>query len=92
MQAALDAEIIESCRLESRALVTLDLDFANPIRFRPSLYPGIVVLRLPKKAAAGDLLSALRTLAEGLKGAPLTGKLWIVEIGRIREFDEETLP
>lgn len=92
MQAALDAEIIEACRLESRALVTLDLDFANPLRFRPSLYPGIVVLRLPKKAAADDLLSALRTLAEGLKGAPLTGKLWIVEIGRIREFDEETLP
>jgi hypothetical protein len=65
------------------------LDFANPIHFRPSQYPGIAVLRLPKKASADDLLSAIRTLVEGLKQSPLAGKLWIVEIGRLREFDEE---
>lgn len=91
MQAALDADVIEACRKEDRALVTLDLDFANPIQFRPSQYPGIAVLRLPKKAAADDLLSAIRTLVEGLKNSPLAGKLWIVEIGRIREFNEEDL-
>jgi predicted nuclease of predicted toxin-antitoxin system len=89
MQAALDAEVIEACRKEGRALVTLDLDFANPIHFRPSQYSGIAVLRLPKKASADDLLSAVRTLVEGLKHSPLAGKLWIVEIGRIREFNEE---
>ena len=91
MQAAMDAEVIEACRKEGRALVTLDLDFANPIHFRPSQYPGIAVLRLPKKASAADLLAAIRTLVEGLKQGPLTGKLWIVEIGRIREFNEEDL-
>lgn len=91
MQSALDTEVIEACRKEDRALVTLDLDFANPIQFRPSQYPGIAVLRLPKKAAADDLLSAIRTLVEGLKNSPLAGKLWIVEIGRIREFNEEDL-
>ena len=91
MQAALDAEVIEACRKEGRALVTLDLDFANPIQFRPSQYPGIAVLRLPKKASADDLLSAIRTLVAGLKNAPLEGKLWIIEIGRIREFNEEDL-
>jgi predicted nuclease of predicted toxin-antitoxin system len=89
MQAALDAEVIEACRKEGRALVTLDLDFANPIHFRPSQYSGIAVLRLPKKASADDLLSAVRTLVEGLKHSPLAGKSWIVEIGRIREFNEE---
>ncbi len=89
MQAALDTEVIDACRKEGRALVTLDLDFANPIHFRPSQYPGIAVLRLPKKASVEDLLSATRTLIEGLKRSPLSGKLWIVEIGRIREFNEE---
>lgn len=38
MQAAVDAQVIEACRKEGRALVTLDLDFANPIHFRPSQY------------------------------------------------------
>ena len=91
MQAAVDAQVIEACRIEGRALVTMDLDFANPIHFRPSQYPGIAVLRLPKKASADDLLAAVRTLVEGLKHSSLTGKLWIVEIGRIREFNEEEL-
>jgi len=89
MQAAVDAEVIEACRKEGRTLVTLDLDFANPLRFRPSQYPGIAVLRLPKKASIDNLLSAVRTLVEGLKHNSLAGKLWIVEIGRIREFSEE---
>ena len=47
------------------------------------------MLRLPKKASADDLLSAILALVEGLKQNPLAGKLWIVEIGRIREFNEE---
>ena len=92
MQAATDAQVIEACRKEGRALVTMDLDFANPIHFRPSQYPGIAVLRLPKKSSADDLLAAVRTLIEGLKHSSLTGRLWIVEIGRIREFNEEELP
>jgi hypothetical protein len=47
------------------------------------------VLRLPKKASIDNLLSAVRTLVEELKHNSLAGKLWIVEIGRIREFSEE---
>lgn len=88
MQSATDGQVIETCRQEGRTLVTLDLDFANPLHFRPSRYPGIAVLRLPKKASVADLLAAVRTLAEGLKHNSLTGKLWVVEIGRIREYDE----
>ena len=41
-----DLDLIDLCKSESRALVTLDLDFANPLRFRPSNYTGIAVLRL----------------------------------------------
>ena len=33
---ATDEELIEQCRSEARGLVSLDLDFANPLRFQPS--------------------------------------------------------
>ena len=31
MESLPDAALIKACRLEGRALVTLDLDFANPL-------------------------------------------------------------
>ena len=90
MQSATDVELIEKCGSEDRALITLDLDFANSLRFRPSKYAGIAVLRLPRKPAAEDLRQAVETLTRGLEREPLAGKLWIVETGRIRIFQEET--
>ena len=89
LQRTVDDVLIEICRREGRGLVTLDLDFANPLRFRPADYPGIAVLRLPKRAAAEDLLQALRTFAKGLEQNPLAGKLWIVEKGRIRLYQQD---
>ena len=81
--------MIETCRREGRALVTLDLDFANPLDYRPSEYTGIAVLRLPKKATAEDLLQAIHTLVKGLEQNQLPGKLWIVEKGRIRLYQQD---
>ena len=92
MAGAGDADLIEACRHEGRALVTLDLDFANPLRYRQSSFPGIAVLRLPKKASEPDLAYLLGILAEGLRRETLSGSLWIVEPGRIRVFDEEQTP
>ena len=92
MESEPDTRVIEVCRQEGRALVTLDLDFANPLTFRPSDYPGIAVLRLPKKGSAKDFLEVIQTLATGLKKQELTGKLWIVERGRIRVFEQDDLP
>ena len=40
-----DDSLIEICRAERRSLVTLDLDFSNPLRFDPTRYPGVAVLR-----------------------------------------------
>jgi len=34
LNKAEDAALIDLCRQEGRAIVTLDLDFANPLRFR----------------------------------------------------------
>jgi hypothetical protein len=69
---------------EQRAIVTLDRDFSNPLIFNPSDYPGISVLRLPRKATPRHLLDAIRTLIGALELDTLAGELWIVEIGRIR--------
>jgi predicted nuclease of predicted toxin-antitoxin system len=89
LEGSLDRNLIEHCRAEGRCLITLDLDFANPLVFLPSRYPGIAVLRIPPKASAADLLALIETLADALKTEALTGKLWIVEIGRIRVYEEE---
>ncbi len=84
LDGAEDRELIEVCRDEQRALVTLDLDFANPLVFDPHRYPGIAVLRMPPKASTPQLLALVHTLARALTTEDIEGKLWIVEIGRIR--------
>lgn len=88
VQHAGDVVLIDPCRQEGRAIVTLDLDFANPLRFTPSHYAGIAVLRLPSKLSAHDLVDRMQALAIGLEKEKLAGRLWIVERGRIRIFQE----
>ncbi len=66
LTSAPDTDVIAVCRQEDRCLVTLDLDFANPLQFNPKEYRGIAVLRLPSRPSPGDLLNALRTLLGGL--------------------------
>jgi len=41
--------VIEAARKEQRCLVTLDLEFGNPLLYRAADYHGIAVLRLPTK-------------------------------------------
>jgi hypothetical protein len=73
------------CVAETRALITLDLDFSNPIRFPVARTPGILVLRPPRATLPliGRLLRALPVLLETYSPA---GTLWIVELGRLRVF------
>ena len=87
-----DAAVMEACRREERAQVTLDLDFANPLDYRPSEYAGIALLRLPKKATVEDLRQTIQTFARGLEQNILAGKLWIVEKGRIRLYQQDDQP
>ena len=87
-----DKNLLETCRVEKRCLVTLDLEFGNPLLFKPSDYEGIAVLRLPSKPTPDDLLGTVRTLVGGLARKEVKGKLWIIQRGRIREYqapDEE---
>jgi len=64
------------------------LGFANPLVFLPSHYAGIAVLRLPQEPSADNLSTLIQTLADALRNEQLTGKLWIVEIGRVRIYEE----
>lgn len=88
--AADDHTLISICQQEQRCLVTLDLDYANPLLFKPDEYAGIVVLRLPPKATYADLLDAIHTLIKGLTKAKVNNKLWIIHKGRIREYQPES--
>ena len=83
-----DPAIIAACQGERRCLVTLDLDFGNPLRFKPSNSAGIAVLR-PARPQGDDLLDAVSTLAVALKSRSVDGRLWVVQRGRIREYEPE---
>jgi predicted nuclease of predicted toxin-antitoxin system len=86
MTSAADEDLIRACAAEGRALVTLDLDFSNPLVFPPARYAGIAVLRLPPRPSHASLLAAVRTLAEAMQREQLPGRLWSVEAGRIRIY------
>ena len=84
--SASDRDLIETCRGEGRCLVTLDMDFANPLVFPPDRYVGIAVIRLPAKPAANHVLEGIQTLLDHAESTQIEGRLWVVEQGRIREY------
>lgn len=83
-----DDDVLNAATAEHCALVTLDLDFANPLRYVPSRYAGIVLLRLRSKPSHEDILILARTLAGFLEREQPFGRLWIVERGRVRVYQE----
>ena len=89
LTSASDLQLIVACQTEGRCLITLDLDFSNPLRFPPAEYPGIAVLRLPPRTTDEDLFQLCRNLIRGLGRQEITGKLWIIQRDRIREYQPE---
>lgn len=81
-----DPEVLAACQAEGRCLVTLDLDFANPLVFDPRSHAGIVVLRLPPRPTPEHLGQLLETLCSALAARAVHGRLWIIGIGRLREY------
>lgn len=84
LSGASDQDLFHVCQQESRCLVTLDLDFANVIRFPPAGTDGIVVIRIPKNPSLLVLEQLIRQFLTALETIPIVGHLWIVEVGRIR--------
>ncbi|CAA9590412.1 hypothetical protein AVDCRST_MAG81-5078 [uncultured Synechococcales cyanobacterium] len=89
LESAPDPEVITACQTEARALVTLDLDFSNPLRFNPAQYSGIVVLRLPSRPVPQDLVDAVLTLIGALEREEVISRLWIIQRGQLRIYQQE---
>jgi hypothetical protein len=78
-----DSNIAAVCQGEQRALLTLDLDFADIRAYPPEEYRGIIVLRLARQDKR-HVLDILGRLLPKLDSEELIGKLWIVNERTIR--------
>jgi predicted nuclease of predicted toxin-antitoxin system len=78
-----DVDIAQVCRAEQRAIITLDLDFADIRAFPPGDYAGIIVLR-PSVQTIPTVLRLIGQVIAHLASEPLAGHLWIVDDNRIR--------
>lgn len=89
LSSAPDEEVIEVCRSEQRCLVTCDKGFGNRLKYNPSNYAGIVVIRLPSRQTLTDWQQAIEILIQGLGTANdvVTGKLWVIRNGSIQEYE-----
>ena len=67
-----------------------DLDFANPVRFPPTNTAGIAVLRVRDRPGCDDLDQVVSRLIDAVGAADVTGRLWIVERDRVRQYEEPT--
>lgn len=81
-----DELVYATCKTLGRTLITLDLDFSNPLRFPPADTQGIIVIRPPRPLLAA-IRATLVSVSPQLKSLSVAGKLWIVEPGRIRVHD-----
>ena len=86
---ASDRSLIDACQVEDRVLASLDLDFANPLRFKPSRYSGIAVLRLSSRPTVEEIHAGVHHLAKVLRERSIEGKLWIIQSSGVREYQEE---
>lgn len=86
LSSAPDTEVIDVCRREGRCLVTCDRGFGNRLKYNPSDYAGIVIIRLPSRHKFADWREAIETLIAGLDTADVTGKLWIIQQVKILEY------
>jgi predicted nuclease of predicted toxin-antitoxin system len=92
LQGCSDQTLFDVAGKEKRCLVTLDLDFSDVLRFPPETSSGIVILRIPQNPTLPLLEQLVRQFLRALEGMSVDGRLWIVEIGRIRIHQSEDIP
>jgi predicted nuclease of predicted toxin-antitoxin system len=71
-----DHGLYEACRADRRALVTLDRDFGEVLRF--------VILNCRGRLSPAFIAARVNELVSFLQSESLDGRLWIVEAGRLR--------
>jgi predicted nuclease of predicted toxin-antitoxin system len=85
LRGAPDTEIAAYAKENNLCLITADAGFSDIRHYPPRNYSGIVVLHLPPRATSATILSMLRSVLMQTKiFQTLTGKLAIIEAGRIR--------
>lgn len=83
MEGEPDEVVSRVCQAESRAVVTLDIGFANVHSYPPGQYSGIVVLRVRSQDKA-NIISTFHKALPLFESEPLIGKLWVVDETKVR--------
>jgi predicted nuclease of predicted toxin-antitoxin system len=78
-----DIDVAAAVRAEGRCLVTFDLDFADPRKFPPQEFQGLVVLRLRVPTSQ---LQVRRIVSFFAAQPEVAGGLWIVDETRARDW------
>jgi predicted nuclease of predicted toxin-antitoxin system len=78
-----DPSVSKVCQREHRALVTLDLDFADIRQYPPGDLPGLIVLRLEKQDVP-RIMTVVKRIIPLLSKHPLSGHLWIANEKTVR--------
>ncbi len=87
LAGATDSAVSSAASRAGRTLVTLDLDFANPVHFDPAHGAGIVAFRVPMRPGGQALDIAVSVLLRRLEHADPTGRLWIVDGTTVRQYE-----
>ncbi len=82
-----DEIIFDVCKKEQRCLMTFDLDFTDVIRFSPKETNGVIVFRFRDVITITKLQRMLNFVLNHLKTENPEGKLWVVEVDRMRIYD-----
>ncbi len=78
-----DAKIASICAAERRAILTLDLDFADIRVFPPAGFAGLIVMR-PVMQNVAILLQLTERMLSLLETQPVEGCLWVVDSYQVR--------
>lgn len=83
LQGKPDSLISEICKQEARAIITLDIGFADIRRYPPVEFSGLIVLRL-RNQDKYSILQVFQQVIQLLEQEPLIAHLWIVEEQKVR--------
>jgi len=78
-----DVNLASVCQKETRALITLDVDFADIQAYPPAQFSGLIVLRL-RRQDKPYVLQTLTRLIQMFSAEELERHLWIVEEEQVR--------
>ena len=83
LKGVTDTVLMDVCRNEQRALVTLDIDFSDIRAYPPQEFSGVIVLRVGSQTKK-HLMEVFKRIIPLIGREPLRHHLWIVEETKIR--------